>query len=220
MLGLPKERVASFSGNVELKVTEVKRLHLADIDQELIDKVYGPGQVEGVDAFKEKIRSELSQMFVKDSDRLFKRDLADTLIEKLNLSLPNDFLKRWIVASNKKEVTMEQVESEYDQYALSLKWQLIENKIIKDNDIKVEMEEVIDYTKELMAMQYAQYGMPAPEDEELTKVAKKVLANQEESTKIYENLYDMKVINFLKSSANIEEKELSYDDFVKHAQKA
>jgi trigger factor len=220
MLGLPKERVASFSGNVELKVTEVKRLHLADIDQELIDKVYGPGQVEGVDAFKEKIRSELSQMFVKDSDRLFKRDLADSLIEKLNLSLPNDFLKKWIVASNKKEVTMEQVESEYDQYALSLKWQLIENKIIKDNDIKVEMEEVIDYTKDLMAMQYAQYGMPAPEDEELTKVAKKVLANQEESTKIYENLYDIKVINFLKSSANIEEKELSYDEFVAHAQKA
>jgi trigger factor len=220
MLGISKDKAAEFNNNVELKVTEIKRLHPADVDQELIDKVYGPGEVEGVEAFKEKIRTELSQMFTKDSDRLFKRDVADTLIEKLNLSLPSDFLKKWIVATNKKEVTMEQVESEFDQYALSLKWQLIENKIIKDNDIKVTADEVINYTKELLAMQYAQYGMMVPVEEELTAAAKKVLANQEESTKLYETLYEMKVTAFLKENASIEEKEVNYDDFVKKAQKA
>jgi trigger factor len=220
MLGIAKDKAAEFKNNVELKVTEIKRLHPADVDQELIDKVYGPGEVEGVDAFKEKIRTELSQMFTKDSDRLFKRDVADTLIENLNLSLPSDFLKRWIVATNKKEVTMDQVESEFDQYALSLKWQLIENKIIKDNDIKVTAEEAINYTKELLAMQYAQYGMMAPVEEELTAAAKKVLSNQDESTKLYETLYEMKVTAFLKENASIEEKEVNYDDFVKKAQKA
>jgi trigger factor len=220
MLGIAKDKAAEFKHNVELKVTEIKRLHPADIDQELIDKVYGPGEVEGVDAFRDKIRTELSEMFTKDSDRLFKRDLADTLIENLNLNLPSEFLKKWIVATNKKEVTMEQVESEFDQYALSLKWQLIENKIIKDNDIKVTAEEVINYTKELLAMQYAQYGMMVPVEEELTAAAKKVLSNQDESTKLYETLYEMKVTAFLKENASIDEKEVSYDDFVKKAQKA
>jgi trigger factor len=220
MLGIAKDKAAEFNNNVELKVTEIKRLHPAEVDQELIDKVYGPGEVDGVEAFKEKIRTELSQMFTKDSDRLFKRDLADTLLEKLKLNLPSDFLKKWIVATNKKEVTMEQVESEFDQYAISLKWQLIENKIIKDNAIKVTAEEVINYTKELLAMQYAQYGMMVPVEEELTAAAKKVLANQDESSKLYETLYEMKVTAFLKENASIEENEISYDDFVKKAQKA
>jgi trigger factor len=219
MLGITKEKAAAFTGNVELKVTEVKRMEPAEVNQELIDKVYGPGAVEGETAMREKIANELSMMFAQDSDRLFKRDLADKLIEKLGLQLPEDFLKRWIVSSNKNEVTMEQVEAEFEEYKRSLKWQLIENKIIKDNDIKVEFEEVINHTKNLLGNQYAQYGMMVPVDEELTATAKKVLENREEATKLYEQLYDLKVINFLKSTVKLEEKELSYDDFVKEAQK-
>lgn len=219
MLGITKEKAAAFTGNVELKVTEVKRMEPAEVNQELIDKVYGPGAVDGETAMREKIANELSMMFAQDSDRLFKRDLADKLIEKLGLQLPEDFLKRWIVSSNKNEVTMEQVESEFEEYKRSLKWQLIENKIIKDNDIKVEFEEVINHTKDLLGNQYAQYGMMVPVDEELTATAKKVLENREEATKLYEQLYELKVINFLKSTVKLDEKELSYDDFVKEAQK-
>ena len=219
MLGITKEKAAAYTGNVELKVTEVKRMEPAEVNQELIDKVYGPGVVEGETAMREKIANELTMMFAQDSDRLFKRDLADKLIEKLGLQLPEDFLKRWIVSSNKNEVTMEQVEAEFEDYKRSLQWQLIENKIIKDNNIKVEFEEVINHTKNLLGNQYAQYGMMVPVDEELTATAKKVLENREEATKLYEQLYDLKVINFLKTTVKLEEKELSYDDFVKEAQK-
>lgn len=219
MLGISKEEAAAYNRNVELKVTEIKRMEPAEINQELIDKVYGEGNVEGVDAMKEKISAELRQMFAQDSDRLFKRDFADITLEKLNLDLPNDFLKRWILSSSKEEITMDDVEKEYDQYANSLKWQLVENRIIKDNDIKVEFDEVLNHTKNLLAGQYAQYGMMVPVDEELTANARKVLENREEAQKLFEQLYDLKVINFLKNTVKLNEKELSYDDFVKEAQK-
>ena len=104
--------------------------------------------------------------------------------------MPNEFLKKWILASN-KEATQEQLSQEYDQYAKSLKWQLIENRIIKDNDIKVESEEVVNRTKELLSSQYSQYGMMIPADEELTKAAQNVLSNQEESRKIFDMMYDL-----------------------------
>ena len=219
MLGIPKEKAEAFEGNVELKVTEVKRMEPAELNQELVDKIYGPGVVESVEAMRTKISEELTQMFVQDSDRLFKRDFAEKTIEKLGLKLPEDFLKKWIISSSKKEITMEQVESEFDEYTRSLKWQLIENKIIKDNNIKVEFEEVLEHTKNLLANQYAQYGMMVPVDEEMTATAKKVLENREEATKLYEQLYDLKVISFLKNTVKLDEKEMSYDDFVKEAQK-
>jgi len=204
MLGIPKEKAEAFTGNVEMKVTEVKRMEAAEVNQELIDKVYGPGVVDGVDAMRAKIGDELTNMFIQDSDRLFKRDFADKTIDKLGLKLPEEFLKRWIISSSKKEITMDQVDEEFEDYTRSLKWQLIENKIIKDNDIKVELDEVVKHTKNLLASQYAQYGMMVPVDEEMTATAKKVLENREEATKLYEQLYDLKVISFLKNTVKFE----------------
>jgi len=220
MLGIAKDKATEMTNNVELVVTEVKRMEPAEVTQELIDKVYGEGVVDGEEAMREKIKGELTQMFAVDSDRLFKRDFADTLIEKLDLKLPEEFLKRWIISSNKeKEVTMEQVEAEFDQYKQSLKWQLIENKIIKQSEIKVEFDEVVEHTKGLLASQYAQYGMMVPVDEELTENAKKVLENRDEATKLYDQLFDAKVISYLKETVKLDTKEISYDDFVKEAQK-
>ena len=115
------------------------------------------------------------------------------------------------------EITKEQIEDEYEQYSKSLKWQLIESKIISDNELKVEQEEVVAFAKELLAQQYTQYGMPAPEEEDLTQSAVKVLQNQEEAKRIYEAIYETKIIEFAKSIVKIDEKELSYDDFVKVA---
>lgn len=219
MLGISKEAAAAFTGNVELKVTDVKRLEPAAIDVALFDKIHGEGNVKTEEEFRAKISDELSGMFVKDSDRVFKRDFAEKTIKKLKLALPTEFLKKWILSSNKNEVTPEQVEAEFEQYSESLKWQLIENKIIKDNEIKVSNEEVIAHTRELLESQYAQYGMMVPGEEEMNKYAQSVLSNQEEARKIYDSLYDQKVLSFLKDTVKITEKEISYDDFVKVANK-
>ena len=121
------------------------------------------------------------------------------------------------MATNEKEISKEQIDEEYDQYAKSLRWQLIENKIITDNELKVEQEEVVEFAKGLLAQQYAQYGMPAPEEEELAQSAVKVLQNQDEAKRIYEAIYETKIIELAKSTVKINEKELSYDDFVKVA---
>ena len=159
-------------------------------------------------------------MFVKDSDKVFKRDLTESIVKKLKLTLPNEFLKKWILSSSKEEITSEQVDAEYEQYSESLKWQLVENKIIKDNDIKVDNEEVVGFTKELLSGQYAQYGMMVPDDEEMNKYAQNVLSNEEEARKIYDSLYEQKVLTFLKNTVKVNEKEISYDDFAKLASKA
>lgn len=216
MLNISKEAAEKFDKNVELTVTEVKRMEPANVDQELINKIYGEGTIDGVDALRAKIEDEMSAMFSNDSDRLFKKDFANKTIKKLDLTLPNEFLKKWIGISN-KEVTAEQIEAEYDQYAESLKWQLIENKIIKDNDLQVSNDEAVEYTKELLGNQYAQYGMMIPEEKEFNKMVMTVLGNEEEGKKIYDALYDKKVLTYLKDSVKVDEKELSYDEFVKVA---
>jgi trigger factor len=183
----------------------------------LFDKVFGPNAISSEADFRGKIEEQMSQSLVVESDRKFKADIQDEILSKLNISLPDGFLKRWIAATNEKPVTAEQIDSEYDQYAKQLKWQLIENKIIKQYNIQVPFNEVVDYTKELLKQQLASMGLPTDDDKDLTETANRVLQNQEEARNIYMMLYDKKMIDLFKTTLKVNQKEISYEDFIKVA---
>ena len=107
-------------------------------------------------------------------------------------------MKRWIKESNEKPITAEQIEEEYDNYSKGLQWQLIENKLIQNNDIKVTHEEVVEHTKGLLLQQMAGMGLPDNNDEELTETANRVLQNEEEARNLYMMLYDERLMNVYK----------------------
>jgi trigger factor len=217
LLGIDKEVAATFTSKLQFTVKSVSHLAPAEINQEFFNKIYGEGVVNSEEEFRAKVRQELGSMFVNDSDRKFYNDVVEHLMDKINFDLPKDFLKRWIVAVNEKPVTAEQVEAEFDGYAKGLKWQLIENKIIKEHNIAVSKEEVVDHTKELILEQFGKYNPTPMEDEELNQTAQRVLANEEEAKKLYEKLYGQKVLTLFKTKFTIENQEVSYDDFFKPA---
>jgi trigger factor len=217
LLGLDKEAASAFTSKVQFTVKSVSHLAPAEINQDFFNKIYGEGVVNSEEEFRAKVRQELGTMFVNDSERKFYNDVVEHLMNKINFDLPKDFLKRWIIAVNEKPVTTEQVEAEFDGYAKGLKWQLIENKIIKENNIAVTKEEVVDHTKELILEQFGKYNPMPMGDEELNQTAQRVLANEEEAKKLYEKLYGQKVLTLFKSKFTIENQEVSYDDFFKPA---
>lgn len=217
MLGVKEEELSGLSDKFQLMITEIKGMELAELNQEFFDKLFGPGSVTNEKEMRERVVSDLNGMFINDSDRMLTQTIYNDLLEKTNVQLPDAFLKRWIKISNEKEVTAEQIEADYDNYAKSLKWQLIQGNIFKANDIKLENEEVIQYTKGLLASNYAQYGMPAPEDAELTKSAVQVLQNREEANRVYEMLAERKLTNYFKETVSLKDKEVSYDEFVEMA---
>jgi trigger factor len=219
MLGIEKERAIQYNRNVFMTVNEVKTMEPANIDIALFDKIYGAGEVKTEEEFRTKVSEELNKMFIQDTDRVFKKEVSSTLIKKLKLKLPDAFLKKWILSSN-KEATKEQIEKEYEMYSDNLKWQLIENNIIKDQKIKVEGEELLNHTMQLIGSQYAQYNMMIPADDELKKAAQNVLGNQEEARKINEMLYNQKVMDYLKKTLKINDKFISHEDFVKKSSEA
>lgn len=217
MLGISEEFVGDVGKKYEFKISEIKRMIPAAIDQALFDKIFGEGAVKSEKELRAKIQEDLTKMFANDSDRLFNQKVVDELVEKTKIKFPEAFLKRWILASSKEEVTEEQIEADFEGYKKSLTWQLIQNKIIKENEIKVEPQEALNYTKGILVNQFAQYGMPAPEEAELEAQAKNVLGNQEEANRIYDNLYNDKIMQYFKATVKINEKSLPYDKFVEQA---
>ncbi len=217
-LGVDVGKLDSIISKFKFTVEKINKIIPAELDQELFDKVYGPGAVSDVKEFRAKVTEELGKGLSTDADRKLKVDIQDELIKKLKLKLPDNFLKRWIKESNEKPITVEQVEEEYDNYSKGLQWQLIENKLIQSNDIKVTNEEVVEHTKGLLAQQMAGMGLPGgTNDEELTETANRVLQNEEEARNLYMMMYDAKLMDLYKSTLKLKEKEVTYEDFVKIA---
>lgn len=214
MLGIDKEKAKHYINDVLMTVNEVKTLEPANIDVVLFDKIYGAGEAKNEEEFRAKVNEDLNKMFVADIDRLLKDEISTNLIKKLKIKLPDNFLKKWILSSN-KEAKKEDIEKEYDRYAEGLKWQLIENFIIKDQELKVDGEELLNFTMELMGNQYVQYGMMIPEEDELKKTAQKVLSNNDEARKINDMIYDKKVMEYLKNTLKINDKFIAHEDFTK-----
>jgi len=217
MLAISKEEAENLTGEFEFTITEIKTMIPAAIDQALFDKLFGEGSISSEKELRERISVDLERMFGNDSDRIFSQTISEKLIESTPIALPEDFLKRWIMSTSEKKITQEELDRDFGSYVKSLKWQLIQNKLVKAHGIKVENDEMMNYTKGLLANQFAQYGIPAPEDAALEEQAKTVLQNREEADKIYENVYGSKMINFFKNTVKLNEKVLPYDDFIKQA---
>ena len=197
----------------------INRLEPAKFNTELFDKIYTPGSISDEKSFKLKVKSEAEEQLISESDRMLKNDVVNYFIQKLKLKMPDNFLKRWLVQTSEKPLTMEMLEGEYDLYAKSLQWQLIENKILENYEIKVTQDDVLMYAKKLISLQMKQYGQPEGDDKQLTEIANNILKKDEERKKLYDQVFDERTLNLYKNKFKLNQKSISYDDFVKLANK-
>lgn len=219
MLGIQEDQLEAISDKFQMTINEIRQMELADLNQELFDKLFGEGAITEESELRERIGKDLESMFANDSDRLLTRSVYENLIEKTEVALPTDFLKRWIQLSNEKPITMEEIEAQFEGYEKGMKWQLIQGHIFKANNLQVNQEQALEYTKGLLVNQYAQYGIPAPEDKELTASAVQVLSNKDESARVYDMLAENRLTEYFKNTVKLNDKYVSYDEFVEIASK-
>ena len=214
-LGLSEEEAKEKNLEVSFKIEEVNNRVAADLDQDLFDKLYGPGVISSVTELKEKIKEEGEGQFKQQSDQQLLNDVTEALIENTEFDLPAEFLKKWIQRSGEKELTVEQAEEEYARSEKGLRYQLIEGKVISDNKLQITFEEIKAFAKEMIKAQMAQYGQTDPADEELEGIAARILSNQDEVKRLSEQLMNKKLLDFFKENVKLEEKEVTFDTFVK-----
>ncbi len=212
MLRIDKSIAEELAGNFRFTVQSITRHTPAEVNQELFDAIYGEGNIKDEKEYREKIVSEIKESFVSSSDYKLLIDAKDKLVEKAKMTLPDEFLKRWLVAVN-KDLTEEVVEKDYEGLQKDLAWQLIKNNIIEEQELKVEDFEILDFAKKSVLMQFQQYGLMNIPDEQLETYAKQSLENEDERRKMIDRKYEEKIIEYLKETVKIEPKEVTTEEF-------
>ena len=215
--GVSVEDAKGLSVEVSFKIDEVNTREMADLNQELFDKLFGQGNVTSEKALKEKIKEDAEKQFVQQSDQKMLNDVVESLIENTKFDLPKDFLERWIQVSGENPMTPDEAKAEYARSEKGLRYQLIEGKLRAEHNLQVSFDELKAYSLDMIKGQMAQFGQLDPSEEELNNIASRIMSNQEEVKRLSEQLNSSKLLDFFKENAKLKIKEVSYDKFIKEA---
>jgi trigger factor len=215
--GLTIPQLDELPKTVAITIKEINNRILADLDQELFDKLYEAGTVTSVIDLKAKIKEGIEKQFVSQSEQKLLNDITENLIEATKFDLPKEFLIRWLQNSGEKPLNEEEAIAEYEKSEKGIRYQLIEGSIIQEHDLQIQFEELQSFAKELIKEQMAQYGQLAPEEKELDDIAARIFTNQEETKRLSDQLMSKKLLAFYKENAGIKTKKVNYDAFVKEA---
>ena len=205
-----------FKVDVTIELKEINERILADLNQELFDKLYEPGTVSSVKDLEEKIKVGLQNQFEPQANQKLMNDISEAIVEKTKFKLPVDFLKKWIQTSAKEPMTKEEAINEFNKSEKGIRYQLIEGKIISENELNITFEELKDFTAIMVQKQMLQYGQ-TPEKEKLDEIVSNIMSNQEETRRISEQLMGDKMLNFYKDKAPLKTKKIGFDAFIKQA---
>ncbi|MFD2864494.1 trigger factor [Mucilaginibacter antarcticus] len=212
ILGIEESEAADLKSNFKLAVKNVNRLAESDLNQEFFDKLFGEGAVTDEAGFKAKITEELEGMMQQDAERKLQNDIYNYAIDKVSFELPDDFLKRWLKATNEK-LSDEELEGGYADFAKNLKWTLIENKIITENKIEIKYDEVFAAAKQSLDQQFRMYSPQPIAEEQLAQYAVQYLQNKENANKVFEEVKALKTFDYIKSVATLDKKDIFFNDF-------
>ncbi|MGB4775381.1 MAG: trigger factor, partial [Daejeonella sp.] len=213
VLNINKEDAQELRSNFQLTVKNINRLEGADLNQEFYDKLFGADVVKTEEEFRDRMREELESMMVQDADQKLQNDLRNFVLNKVNMQLPDQFLKRWLKSTNEK-IPADEIEKDYDKFADSLRWMLIENKIVEENSLEIKYEEIFAAAKAYLDAQFRMYSPQAFPDEQLGQFTADFLQKKENADHITAKVKAQHIFEYLKNVVTLDKKEIEYNQFL------
>ena len=216
--GIEKEKLNEVD-EIDFKINELNKNEKAETNNDFFKKVYPNETIKSLNEFKNKIKEDIEKQFVNQSDQKFLNDVTDSFIKETKISLPEDFLKRLMKLNSKEEISSEDLEKEYSNSENGIKYQLIEEKLLIENDIQINADSIKEFATKMIKNQMAAYGQKEPEQKELDSILSRILSNQEEVKRISNQIISEKLLLIYKEKINKKDKKVSYEEYIEIAYK-
>lgn len=201
----------------KMTITKIHHMDKADLDQEFFDKTFGPEKVKSEEEARAEMKKEIEQYFVQMAERKYKDTIINTILDAMNLSLPDEFMKKWLKQSNEKPITDDQLNSEYDGFANELKWTIVVNNIKSENNLEPEDEEVKEFSRNIIREQMQKFNTSGNEigEETIEMLNNQMFAKEDHVKKSYDGVMEQKLFTYLESKLTVSNEEVALEDFLK-----
>ena len=217
VLSVKEEELASVKPEFELDITKIRQFAEPELNEEFFKMAFPAGNVTNEEQFEAFIDEQIESELKRECDFMFVNTVRNYVVEKAALAMPEEFLKRWLYVINEGKFSREEIEKDFGAFIKMFTWNYLQKHFIKEGELKVTPEEAKAEAMSFAAMQFAQYGMPNAPEDMLQNFAKQIMDNKEQLQKIYEKLFEEKVVEYIRGMVKVTEKAISADDFAKLA---
>ncbi len=217
VLGVAADEAEKLSTEISFAIEEINLRKAAALDQAFYDKLFGADKVTSEDEMKQRIKEDSEAQFEQQSDQKLMNDVTEKLIEESKFDLPKEFLIKWMQHGGEKPLTEEEALAEYERTEKGIRYQLLESKLIEQHGIKIEFEDLKEFTKGYVASQMAQFGRMNPTDEELESITASIMQNEEEVRRLSSQLINERILDLFKERAKLKKKKVTFEEFAKEA---
>lgn len=217
ILGVKEAELEGMDPKYTFTITQIRKFAEPELNEEFFKLAFPAGDVTTAEQFDAKIDEQVRAELAKETEFKFTADLRKYLLEKANLTLPEEFLKNWLYNVNEGKFSMEEIEKEFPQFLDMIRWDLIRRKVMKDNNLEITQDDVKAEAKEVAMMQFQYYGMHTVADDMLENFVNSILGNKDEVRKIYDKVGERKVIGAVAEQIKVTEKTVTPDEFQKLA---
>ena len=218
ILQVKAEELESINPNFSLEITQIRQFANPELNEEFFKMAFPDGNIASEADLDKFIDAEIEKELSREADYLFTIRVRNFLMEKAGLQMPEAFLKRWLYTINEGKFTMEDIEKDFEGFIKMFTWNYLQKHFIQTYELTVSEDEVNAEAKEFAKAQFAQYGMPSAPEEMIANFSKQILENKEQAQKIYEKLYELKVVEYVKSKIKVSTKSVTSEEFAKLAQ--
>ncbi|MBR6721193.1 MAG: trigger factor [Alistipes sp.] len=218
ILSVKPEELEGINPEFELEITKIRRFADPELNEEFFKMAFPAGNVTSEEELDKFFDEEIERELKRETDFMFVNTVRNFVVEKAALAMPEEFLKRWLYVINEGKFTREEIEKDFDAFIKMFTWNYLQKHFINEGDLKVTADEAKAEALQFAQMQFAQYGMPSAPQDMLENFAKQIMDNKEQLQKIYEKLYEEKVVEYIRGKVKVTEKAVSADDFAKLAQ--
>ncbi|TSA24400.1 MAG: trigger factor [Bacteroidetes bacterium] len=216
-LGLQVEKLSKPDVTFSLSITEITHVEPAELNAGFFAKVYPGEPIDTEEDFRERVRKDAAASFTGETDKMLYQEITKSLLEDTVMNLPDDFLKRWLYEHEENKMTEEDIGKNYSSFARSMKWQLIENRLIKEYDIHVKEEEIRGYIRTYMLRQVSQEFVDPEMARKYETIVDAFMQNKEQVQKINDQLFDAKLMQLFREKVTLKPVEVTNEEFIKLA---
>ena len=215
ILSVKEEELEGMDPKFKLTIVKIRKFAEPELNEEFFKMAFPDGSITDEKAFDAYIENQIAKDLYRESEYMFTLDMQKFLLGKANLKLPEEFLKQWLFTINEGKFKMEDIERDFGQFLDMMKWNLVQKHFIKEFSLEVTPEEANEEAKALALQQFAYYGMNQVAEDMLANYAKTILENKDENRKIYEKLFERKVVEAVTPLITVTEKSVSAEEFGK-----
>jgi len=213
---LNEEEIPDLDRDFSITVKEIHFDEPAIMDEKFFKMVFPDKESITENEFRELLIADIEKQYERETDRFFLNKAVEALVEANNVQLPDEFMKRWIVDNSDGKLSIEQVDNQYDNYARTFRWQLIESKLSeKHPELKVTTSDLRNFIKSYFFGRVGVMNDDSPESNKyMEDMVDMILKNKEEEQRIADQLAEQKLSAFMKENLTFAENPMSYEEYI------